>query len=136
MIPCCTRLHFRQSLHFQCCPTWVANACKIQCREKADLHTAGVSQELAEREQCLRAQLEAAQTDAAAATHAHEAEVAELQQTLELRLATLRADVADWQVRAACTPVYSHEQSTLWCRLIHDSDTQQVMTKDVQAGTG
>lgn len=89
------------------------NACRYQCREKADAHTAGVSKELAEREQCLRAQLEAAQTEAAAANEAHEAEVAELRQTLELRVATIRADVADWQVRAVYTPACTHQHSTL-----------------------
>ncbi|KAK9905843.1 hypothetical protein WJX75_007487 [Coccomyxa subellipsoidea] len=72
----------------------------IAARDKAEAHTAGVSKELAEREECLGNLLEAARAEAAAATAAHETDLAELRQSLELRVATVRADVADWQARA------------------------------------
>jgi hypothetical protein len=75
-----------------------ANTCPDVCRDKAEAHTAGVSKELAEREECLGNLLEAARAEAAAATAAHETDLAELRQSLELRMATVRADVADWQV--------------------------------------
>ncbi|CAL8472196.1 g11738 [Coccomyxa elongata] len=96
----------------------------IAAREKADAHTAAVSKELAEREQCLRAQLEAAQTEAAAANEAHEAEVAELRQTLELRVATIRADVADWQARAeAAEKELAAVKERAWA-LMEEKDSQ------------
>jgi hypothetical protein len=68
-------------------------------REKAEAHTAGVSRELAEREECLGAQLDATRARAAAAADAHAAELAGLRQELELRTAALRADLSEWQVR-------------------------------------
>lgn len=67
-------------------------------RDKAEAHTAGVSKELAEREECLGNLLRAARAEAAAASEEHQADIAELRHTLELRVATVRADVADWQV--------------------------------------
>lgn len=71
---------------------------KTLCRDRAEAHTAGVSKELAEREECLGKLLDAARAEAASVAEAHEAEVANLQQALELRVTTLRADVSDWQV--------------------------------------
>ncbi|EIE23471.1 hypothetical protein COCSUDRAFT_41711 [Coccomyxa subellipsoidea C-169] len=70
----------------------------IAARDKAEAHTAGVSKELAEREECLGNLLRAARAEAAAASEEHQADIAELRHTLELRVATVRADVADWQV--------------------------------------